>query len=51
MTGKDTVDAEKKPLWQRLGWLALIWTASVATLAVVAWLMRMFMSAAGLTTH
>lgn len=51
MTGKDTFEAEKKPLWQRLGWLALIWGASVATLAVVAWLMRMFMSAAGLSTH
>lgn len=51
MTGKDTFDPEKKPLLHRLGWLALIWTASVATLAVVAWLMRMFMSAAGLSTH
>ena len=51
MTGKDTFEPEKKPLWQRLGWLALIWAASVATLGVVAWLMRMFMSAAGLSTH
>mgnify|MGYP003582637930 CR=1 FL=1 len=51
MTGKDTFESEKKPLWQRLGWLALIWALSVASLAVVAWLMRMFMSAAGLSTH
>ncbi|WP_296265408.1 DUF2474 domain-containing protein [Pseudomonas sp. MLB6B] len=39
------------PLWRRLGWLALIWLASVASLGVFAWLMRLFMSAAGLTTH
>ncbi|HKS12687.1 MAG TPA: DUF2474 domain-containing protein [Pseudomonas sp.] len=49
MTGKDEI--EQKPLWQRLGWLVLIWCASVATLGVFAWLMRMFMAAAGLTTH
>ncbi len=24
---------EKKPLWQRLGWLVLIWAGSVAALA------------------
>ncbi|CAG8868121.1 hypothetical protein PS627_02884 [Pseudomonas fluorescens] len=51
MTGKDGIEQEKKPLWQRLGWLVLIWCASVATLGVLAWLMRMFMAAAGLTTH
>ncbi|NER62103.1 DUF2474 domain-containing protein [Pseudomonas sp. MAFF212428] len=51
MAGKDTVEQEKKPLLQRLGWLVLIWTASVASLAIVAWLMRLFMSAAGLSTH
>ncbi|VVN80667.1 DUF2474 domain-containing protein [Pseudomonas fluorescens] len=55
MTGKHSLQeieqAEKKPLWQRLGWLALIWTGSVLALAIVAGLMRMFMNAAGLTTH
>ena len=50
MTGKDTFEPEKKPLMQRLGWLLLIWAVSVASLAVVAWLMRMFMAAAGLST-
>lgn len=50
MTGKHGLD-EKKPLWQRLGWLLLIWTLSVAALGVAAWVMRLFMGAAGLTTH
>lgn len=55
MSGKPSLheieQAEKKPLWQRLGWLALIWVGSVGALFIVASLMRMFMSAAGLTTH
>lgn len=55
MTGKHSLDdikeAEKKPLWQRLGWLAMIWIGSVGALFIVASLMRMFMNAAGLTTH
>ncbi|AQW67387.1 DUF2474 domain-containing protein [Pseudomonas putida] len=48
---RDQDVASKKPLWQRLGWLVLIWALSVAALGVAAWLMRLFMSAAGLTTH
>ncbi|WP_438943551.1 DUF2474 domain-containing protein [Pseudomonas zhanjiangensis] len=40
----------KKPLWQRLGWLALIWAASVLALGLVAGSLRLFMSAAGLST-
>ena len=37
-------------LWlKRLGWLALIWAASVLALGVVALLFRLLMSAAGLT--
>ena len=55
MNGKhslhDIEEAEKKPLWQRLGWLALIWVGSVGALFIVASLMRLFMNAAGLTTH
>ncbi|WP_433768896.1 DUF2474 domain-containing protein [Pseudomonas putida] len=47
----DIQEAEKKPLWQRLGWLALIWVGSVGALFIVASLMRMFMNAAGLSTH
>jgi len=33
----------------RLGWLVLIWTASVLALGVVAALFRVFMNFAGLT--
>ena len=29
-----------KPLLQRIGWFMLIWAASVAALAIVAWLIR-----------
>ncbi len=43
-------EQEKAPLHKRLGWLALIWVLSVAGLGVAAWLMRLFMSAAGLGT-
>ena len=36
------------PLWRRLGWMALIWIASVAALGVVALLIRLLMNAAGM---
>ncbi|MHB0764563.1 DUF2474 domain-containing protein [Stutzerimonas sp. NM35] len=38
-----------KPLWQRMAWLVTIWCASVLALGVLAWLLRQFMTAAGLT--
>ncbi|MBU1331470.1 MAG: DUF2474 domain-containing protein [Gammaproteobacteria bacterium] len=41
---------EKKPFWQRLGWLVLIWTGSVLALGLVSWLLRQFMQAAGMGT-
>ncbi|MHA6637514.1 DUF2474 domain-containing protein [Stutzerimonas frequens] len=41
---------EQKPLWQRMVWLVVIWSASVLALGVVAWLLRLAMSAAGLAT-
>jgi hypothetical protein len=36
-------------MWKKLGWLALIWTASVAALAVVAYGLKLLMRAAGLS--
>jgi hypothetical protein len=37
------------PLWmRRLGWLVALWLAGVAALAVVAWLLRVLMHAAGM---
>jgi hypothetical protein len=38
-------------MWaKRLGWLALIWIASVCALGLVALLIRMGMNAAGMTS-
>jgi hypothetical protein len=34
----------------RVGWLVLIWAASVAALGIVALVFRLIMSSAGLTT-
>lgn len=36
--------------WKKLGWLILIWAASVATLGVASWIIRLLMHAAGLTS-
>lgn len=41
----------KQPLWRRLAWLALIWAGSVAALGLFAWLIRLFMLAAGMRNH
>jgi hypothetical protein len=38
-----------KPWLRRVGWMILIWTASVAALGLVALVFRMLMAAAGLT--
>lgn len=40
----------QRPLWQRLMWLVIIWAASVATLAAVAYGIRLIMNAAGFHT-
>ncbi|AUL45981.1 Protein of uncharacterised function (DUF2474) [Bordetella trematum] len=36
-------------VWRRLGWLALIWAASVASLALLALGMRLLMRLAGMS--
>lgn len=41
----------KQSLCYRLAWLALIWACSVAALGLFAWLVRMFMLAAGMCPH
>ncbi|CUU20964.1 hypothetical protein ABIB94_001071 [Bradyrhizobium sp. JR7.2] len=42
--------SKHRPDWgSRLGWLVIIWAASVATLGIVALLFRLLMSTAGLT--
>jgi hypothetical protein len=33
------------PLWKRLGWMALIWIASVTALAIVAGVIRFWLHA------
>lgn len=43
--------AQKTPLWQRLGWMVIIWAGSVFALFIVASLLRMFMVAAGMKSH
>ena len=37
-------DPDEAPLWQRLGWMAAIWAASVAVLGVIAWLLRLWIA-------
>ncbi|SER58494.1 Protein of unknown function [Pseudomonas sp. NFACC02] len=55
MSGKESFHdedpAQKKPLWQRIGWLVVIWCGSVFALFIVASLLRMFMTAAGMKSH
>ncbi|CNH75734.1 Protein of uncharacterised function (DUF2474) [Yersinia pekkanenii] len=41
----------KSPWWQKVGWMFLIWCASVLTLLAVSMLFRMMMTAAGMKSH
>jgi hypothetical protein len=40
-----------RSMWKRLGWLLVIWTASVTVLGAVALIVRWVMGAVGLTAH
>lgn len=42
LDGGDEGDA--RPLWQRLGWLALIWAVSVGALGIVAYGLRLWIA-------
>ncbi len=45
-----TASANAKLWLRRIGWMVLIWGASVAALGVAAFAFRLLMSMAGLTT-
>jgi hypothetical protein len=47
----DNREVKSARWYQRLGWLLLIWFASVGALAVVASLLKLAMYAAGMKTH
>lgn len=36
------------PLRKRLFWMVILWTGSVLALGVLSWLLRLFMTAAGM---
>jgi hypothetical protein len=40
--------ADRPSIWRRLAWLVAFWCAGVLSLGVLAWLMKLFMRAAGL---
>lgn len=47
MTGQDKTQS---PWVRRVGWLVVLWGAGVAGLALVAWLIRVFMTWAGFSS-
>ena len=44
LSGSD--EAQDRPLWQRLGWMLLIWLASVMVLGAVAYGLRLWLKRA-----
>jgi hypothetical protein len=47
----DSREVKTSRWYKRLGWLLLIWFGSVASLALVASLLKLAMYAAGMRTH
>jgi len=47
----DSREIKSSPWYKRLGWLLLIWSGSVVSLAVVASVLKLAMYAAGMRTH
>ncbi len=41
----EPLDADRRPLWKRVAWLAEIWGASVGTLGIIAFLLRSWIGA------
>lgn len=41
------MQAETPSMWKRLGWMIVIWSASVASLGVVAFLLRLVLKSDG----
>jgi len=42
--------SDDRPWWKKLAWLVVLWAASVAALAAVAWVLRLVMTGVGMTT-
>ena len=36
--------ADRQPLWKRIAWLVLLWSASVLFLTLVGWLLRLWLA-------
>ena len=37
-------EAERQPLWRRIGWMIAIWLASITVLGAVAYVLRLWLA-------